>query len=220
MRLFQSRSLLLFFVLGAITVTSLVVGLWCFRMNRGEVTLPDDAMRKKLVTLCEERYMALEAPSAGFGEGCNARVVARILLGKSRERFADVTAWLVMSGTEQELGVARCVSDRDPALFPEDRHCTVVLWDYVGDTQPAPEPPQRMSRLWVPGLPRGGDTVFLYEAFPVTHSRTLTGSFWAGETRLFYVEGDQEFVCEPGMTVAEFAARNNGSFLVLTVKME
>jgi hypothetical protein len=46
MHLFQSRSLLLFFVLGALTVTSLVVGLWCFRMNRGEVTLPDDAMRK------------------------------------------------------------------------------------------------------------------------------------------------------------------------------
>jgi hypothetical protein len=76
-----------------------------------------------------------------------------------------------------------------------------------------------MSRLWVSGLLRGGDTGFLYEAFPVTHSRPLTGSFWAGETRLFYVEGDQEFVCEPGMTVAEFAARNNGSFLVLTVKM-
>ena len=58
--------------------------------------------------------MALEAPSAGFGEGCNPRVVARILLGKSRERFADVTAWLVMSGTEQETGSGACVSDRDP----------------------------------------------------------------------------------------------------------
>jgi hypothetical protein len=163
--------------------------------------------------------MAFEAPSAGFGEGCNPRVVARIRLGKSRKRFADVTAWLVMSGTEQELGVARCVSDRDPPLFPENRHCTVVLWDYVGDTQLA-EPPQRMSRLWTPGLRKGGNTVFQYEAFPITHSRTLTQSFWAGETCLFYVEGDREFVAEPGMTVAGFAAQNNGSFLVLTVKME
>ncbi len=220
MRVLQSRRLFPFFVIGAVAVTLLVVLLCCLlSMNRGTVTLPDNVC-KKLVALCEEKYMAFLAPSAGFGEGCNPRVVAQILLGKSRERFTDVTAWLVMSGTEQELGVARCVSDRDPALFPENRHCTVVLWDYVGDIQPAPEPPQRMSRVWVPGLPRGGDTVFLYEAFPVTHSRTLTGSFWAGKTRLFYVEGDREFVAAPGMTVAEFAASNNGAFLVLTVKME
>ena len=116
--------------------------------------------------------------------------------------------------------MARCASERRPAQFPVDRRCSVVLWDYVGDIQPALEPPQRMSRVWVPGLRKGGETVFLHEAFPVTHSRTLTGSFWAGETCLFYVEGDREFVAKPGMTIAEFAASNDGSFLVLTVKME
>jgi hypothetical protein len=148
--------------------------------------------------------MPLSAPSGGFGKGCNPRVVARILLGKARSRYADITVWLVTSGTEQKLGVARCVSERRPAPFPEDRRCVVVLWDYVRDTQRALEPPQRASYLWVPGLRKGGNANFLYE----------------GKTRLFYVEGDREFVAEPGMTVAEFAAQNNGSFLVLTVKME
>ena len=194
MRLFQSRRLLLFFVIGAVPVTILVVLLRRFSMNRGTVTLPDGALRKKLVTLCEEKYMPLCAPSAGFGEGCNPRVVARIQLGKARSRCADITAWLVTSGTHEKLEVARCASERRPAQFPVDRRCSVVLWDYVRDIQPALEPPQRMSRLWVPGLRAGGETVFLYEAFPVTHSRTLTESFWAGETCLFYVEGDREWI--------------------------
>jgi hypothetical protein len=52
MRLFQSQRLLLFSVVGAMTVTLLVVLLCCFLlMNRGAVTLPDHALRKKIVTL-------------------------------------------------------------------------------------------------------------------------------------------------------------------------
>jgi len=191
-----------------------------FGVNWGEVTPPDYAQREKLLILFEEERVPFSTPSAELGEGCNPRVVARILLGKARERSADVTAWLVTPGTHDKLGVARCASERRPAQFPVDRRCSVVLWDYVCDTQPALKPPQRGTSLWVPGLRKGGTAGFLYDAFPVTHSRTLTESFWAGETCLFYVEGDREFVAQPGMTVAEFAASNNGSFLVLTVKME
>ena len=112
--------------------------------------------------------------------------------------------------TEQELGVARCVSDRNPAS--PLRIATAPLC-YGITLAKHNQPRTAATDVKIMGIrfPRGGDTGFLYEAFPVTHGRTLTGSFSAGETRFFYVEGDQEIVCEPGMTVAEFAARNNGT---------
>lgn len=185
----------------------------------GMVSAPDDVLRDRLIAICKERRMPSRLPADGFAAGTNPRVAAHIGLGKARRRSARIVAWSVTSGTQHKLVTKSCASERRPAEFPVDRHCYVVLWDYEPESE-AGEQTQRMSCLWVSGLSRGGIGSFFQDEIPMTHSRISTGAFRAGQTRLFYAEGDREFTLRQGMTVDDFAAENDGTYLVLTVTMQ
>jgi hypothetical protein len=58
-----------------------------------------------------------------------------------------------------------------------------------------------------------------HELQPTTHT-LFTGRVGRGEARVVYVEGDQPPIVKSGMSIEDFARRNPGSYLVVTMRVE
>lgn len=79
----------------------------------------------------------------------------------------------------------------------------------------------RRCNLFRKGFPQG--SIILsdsYRRFAGKHKKVVTGLLRLHEEVPLYVEGDQAFEITPDMTVDEFAARNSGRFMLVSILAE
>ena len=73
-----------------------------------------------------------------------------------------------------------------------------------------------VTQLCVVGLTRGGGGIGEIEhRIRRTFSKTYNGTITPNQNLLTYVSGDTDFKLEPTSTIEEFAAQNNGNYLVV-----
>lgn len=119
----------------------------------------------------------------------------------------------VRAGVVQPVALRECwrSPNRGPSPIWENLRITFALTNEQG-------PDGNLTTLCSKGEQRSYGVVDgIRNDIQIVDSRLLTGYLRSGDKLMLYAEGDEKLVIERGMTIEEFAHKNKGNYLVVTI---
>jgi len=146
-------------------------------------------------------------------EEAKARRIAEVYGTFSLDTRISAELFSVRAGVIEPVAYRECwrSPDRSPSPIWEDLRVTLALSNEEG-------PDGNWTTLCTKGETRGyGSISGIRNDIRIVDSRLLRGYLGPGNRFMLYAEGDEKLVIERGMTVEEFAQKNKGSYLVVTI---
>jgi len=157
------------------------------------------------------RYHYFGFPS----DDVQSRNIAKISGTFSKSTWVSGVLYHVQSGASEEVNVFTV--GRSPNRIGERTWIHMDLVFALGDYD---REGSRVTSLGCSGHTRGGGSGsgFKNDVKNVV-SRTFTGRVFGGGERIIYIEGGRDFEATSEMSIEEFAKRNKGNFLVVTMQL-
>ncbi len=201
-------------MLVAVAIVALLLGVYFWTMTVDVWEVPPD-------TPVAEHYFGFVPPDLDYPPLTEkdirprniARVNGRFFPGGSR---VSATLYLVDGGKFSEINSLSVgeSSNRIGAEFGEPLRITFALGDFD-------VPNGRVTSLGCVGETSGGGNG---RALPHTVKSSahalLAGRIHRGDARVVYAEGEQAPTITPGMRIEDFASKNPGSYLAVTMRLK
>jgi hypothetical protein len=190
----------------AVTIVSVLLGLWMLFVRKVltiRAATPDDPIA--------ENYFGFEHDS-----GLKPRNIVVVSGTFTHDTWLSAALYHVQSGSVQEINAITV--GRSPNSIAGGPWETLKIRLALGDKD---TPNGRITNLGSVGQTRGGG-----RSSSATHnvktvaSQTLPGRLLPGQERIVYVEGDRPANVSLDMSLADFATKNSGDYLVVTVDLE
>ncbi len=186
-------------------VVALVLGIWVGYIRKAVDVRKADASEQ-----IYERYFGFEF------EDMKARNILVATGTFTKSTWLSGTLYLVQGGSASQVN--GWTVGRSPNRIGDG------IWEGMKITLALGEkntPNGRVTNLGAAGHSRGGGSNSeLPNTVNVTSSLALPGRVLPGASHIVYVEGDGEPVIDQAMSVNEFARKNAGNYLVVTLQLE
>ena len=189
----------------AVTAVGLLLGLWAYFIRK-ELTIRAATPADPIA----QRYFGFQS------DDLRPRNIVVVSGTFTKSTWLSASLYLVQSGSIQEINAFTVGRSPNQIGSPPWQTLTIRLALGEQDT-----PNGRITNLGSAGHSRGGGrSSGLTHHLKAVASRVLPGLLSPGKERIIYVEGDRQANVTEDMSLADFAGKNGGSYLVVVGKLE